>query len=464
MQDKIAEAMQKRKNTLIYLLTMLLMPGTCLALDNVIISEVLYDPAGTETGGEAVEIYNPTDHATDISGWTIKTESSSTDATIPAGTILGAKTFYLIADSGWSESRDNTNWPEADHEEAITMSNTDAGVALVDANGTTIDAAGWGDPAGIDTGLYEGTPAAGAAEGNSLARTGMSDTDDNSADLTEALPDLQNSSTHDTEQNNSQNIELGVDIKNNPPNISSLSVEGDEDSDAAGVQISPNPGSTKHVSFSAEVTDPDGTDPNVTATITGPEESSNPTTMTVTMDKTTQVSNTTADYNATADMEFHDQAGTYTITVKAADASTNSTANTTFQYQSMTAVSIDAGALSFTGAKPGGTATIDGDFALGTTDSPTVRNIGNTQLDIGMYGTDFTDGERTIGISNVRYSFDNDFTGGLSGAITTALQIQALGLARGADSITSLGFQLTIPAATQDGNYTSNITIVAMSS
>ena len=40
--------------------------------DHVVISEVMYNPADSlESGKEWIELYNPTDHAVNISYWTI---------------------------------------------------------------------------------------------------------------------------------------------------------------------------------------------------------------------------------------------------------------------------------------------------------------------------------------------------------------------------------------------------------
>jgi hypothetical protein len=163
-------------------------------------------------------------------------------------------------------------------------------------------------------------------------------------------------------------------------------------------------------------------------------------------------------------MEFYDTAGNYTVTFTAYDASSNASASTTFEYLSMTAISIDSTALMFTGARPGGSAEMRGDMALSTADSPTIRNTGNTPIDIGIYGTDLTDGAKKIAAENMLYSFDNDFGGSLAGTIGKTLQTETLGLENGADSIISLGFRLSIPTTTQNGNYTGQVTVVAMSS
>lgn len=454
--------MKKHLAIAICIFTILTMPLICNAdgNDNVLISETLYDPAVTETGGEAVELYNPTEYGIDISGYTIKTESSTTDITIPEGTILAARTFYLVADVGWSSARDNASWPDADHEEAITMSNTNAGVALVHANGTILDAVGWGDPSGINIGLFEGTPTAHIPPGKSLMRADLTnDTDNNSADFVESLPDLHNSSTSMPEEGSGESITIVVEVQNNAPSVDLLNILGDEDNTTTGVQIIPVPEGTKNLHISTEVSDADGIEPSITAFVSGPGGAN-----TLPLTKTADISNTTWLFNGTMQMMFYDSPGTYNVTVTAGDASANTTYSSEFEYLSMTAVSLDSTSLQFTNAIIGGTSEITGDFALSTTDAPTVRNIGNTQLDIGLYGTDLVYGTKNISLNNLKYSFDNDFESSLAGIVGKSLTLQSIGLANNADSVVSLGFQLFIPATTVNGNYTGSVTVVALSS
>jgi len=154
----------------------------------VVINQVLYDPIGAESGGEAVELKNDGSSAVDISSWVLKTESSDTDATIPEGIILDAGETFLIADEGWDANKDDSGWKSADYEEKITLGNSDSGIALL-SNSTVIDALGWGDVEGIESSLYEGSPASMVPPGKALLRT--KDTDDNSADFIEAAADFQ---------------------------------------------------------------------------------------------------------------------------------------------------------------------------------------------------------------------------------------------------------------------------------
>lgn len=155
---------------------------------SVVISQVLYDPVGTESGGEAIELRNDGNVSVDIGNWVLRTEYADADATIPENTVLKPSETFLVADEGWDDNKDNSSWKSADYEEKITLGNTNGGIALID-NGSIIDAVGWGDAGEIDDGLYEGDPAAEVSAGMALLRT--SDNDDNSEDFEGAEPSFQ---------------------------------------------------------------------------------------------------------------------------------------------------------------------------------------------------------------------------------------------------------------------------------
>lgn len=169
-----------------YLITALLLAQLVQA--GVVINQVLYDPVGTESGGEAVELKNFGSSAVDISGWVLSTESSDADATIPDNTVLQPGAVFLITDEGWDDLKDDSSWKSADYEEKITLGNSDSGIALI-SGGSVVDAVGWGDEANIENNMYEGSPAAPVSSGRALIRT--HDTDDNSEDFVEALADFQ---------------------------------------------------------------------------------------------------------------------------------------------------------------------------------------------------------------------------------------------------------------------------------
>lgn len=155
---------------------------------NVVISQVLYDPVGTESGGEAIELKNTGSSVIDLSDWVIATEASNTDIIIPQGEFIEPEKTFLVADSGWSTKRDDAEWRDADLEDTMTLGNSDSGIALKDSNGSFIDAVGWGDSEEIEDDLWEGVPASMVSQGKSLLR--VDDTNDNSEDFIESEPNF----------------------------------------------------------------------------------------------------------------------------------------------------------------------------------------------------------------------------------------------------------------------------------
>ncbi len=80
--------------------------------DYVVISEVYVD-AFNDTGSEWIELYNPTDSAIDIGGWTIGTPTSSKDATmlrcyIPSEKTISSYGFFMVADTNFSTKKDDS--------------------------------------------------------------------------------------------------------------------------------------------------------------------------------------------------------------------------------------------------------------------------------------------------------------------------------------------------------------------
>ncbi len=414
---------------------------------SVQISEVYYDPIATDSGGEAVELYNPQNYSVDISGYIISTEISDNDAVLPESAVIAALGYYLVADSGWSSSKDDEGWPDADYEEAITLTNTDAGVALKNSSGSIIDAVGWGNSLNIEAGLYEDTPHEGAAQGQSLQR--QQDTDDNSADFTAAQPNLKASVVvGDTE------LQLTINIINTNPDIDGVSVLTDDDSLSEGSQVMPNPNSQKDIKVSAIMEFPGGYNENCTATADFNSQQYD-------MDLTWQ-NLTHAVFNATLELQYYDVPGNYTVTVIATNqygAEISSAAE--FEYLTLTGIALDASQLSCN-LISGSSCEIIGDTNMNTGDKVTIRNIGNTIVDIGITGTDFTSGENTLEAGNIEYVFSQDFNNGEVKVLQSIVVQNDVDLQ--AASNKELSFRITSPATAATGNYVGMISVTAVAS
>ena len=410
-----------------YILLILLIPTV---LADIEIAEVLYDPINTETGGEAIRLYNPTQQPIDISNYIIKTESSATDATLP-NRILLPRDFFLIADLNWSKLKDNATFPNADYEEAITLANTNAGIALLNANNEIIDAIGWGDPTQITIGLFQGTPAIQVKEGNSLKR--ISSTNDNSNDFIENYP-FQGTETKQEENQ----IQLNAHVSSSTQ-INSLSI-ADEDLMTPEIQIFPKPKEQKLIQITTNITGDATTtlaflikDQQILATIN--------------LTKNNEI------YEGYLPINFYDAPGNYTIKIQA----DTKIREQQFTYLPLIAIELDINNLNFEVIK-GKITTLDGDLDT-TTNKTTIKNIGNTNINLGLSATNFISSTSEIAINNLNYSLDTFIT---EKQLSTQLEFSTVAFKPGENSLLPLSFKMYTPETTLEGDYTSTISVTGV--
>lgn len=132
------------------------------AFAQVVISEIMYDPAGTDTGNEWVEIFNASGSAVDITGWKINDGSNHVFNEPPENGSKGSMSIpsggYLILAS--DASLFANAYPSASNviDTVLAMNNTGDTVSLVNADGTTVDTVSYIESSGA------------AGDGNSLHR------------------------------------------------------------------------------------------------------------------------------------------------------------------------------------------------------------------------------------------------------------------------------------------------------
>ncbi|MBI4453202.1 lamin tail domain-containing protein [Candidatus Woesearchaeota archaeon] len=449
------------------------------ANEGIIINQVYVDPVDTEAGGEAIELFNPTQQTIDISGYTIKTESSNADVTIPINSKISSNSYYLITDLGWSSLKDNSLWPKADHEEAMTLYNTNSGIALVNKNLEIIDAVGWGDIAEIIAGLYENTAAPNPPTGFSLKRINFQDTNNNSNDFMSfmginlifynssfvynASDDNKNNNSNNTKesQNNTEtnttydiSIELPViiNLTNSAPTIIDYNLSLDE-SEEEGYQIMPNAGEIKDVEINVVVDDNDGNeDVNyVTALVTAPEFVKE-----IQLNKTANVSNG-ALFSGNIIMNYYDTPEKYNIVLTAKDSSNeNSEKSIEFEYLSVVSFDIDAEQLVFDNVKNKEVKEINGDANFSTKTTPTLKNLGNTKLEVGVYSNSLAlDG------NVMQYKFSGDYNN-ITTKIVANETLEQLNF--GAEKTLPLSFKIALEKYLKPDVYLANINIVGVAS
>ncbi len=143
---------------------------------NVVVNEVLASNAATLADpdfgdfGDWIELYNASDAAVDLSGWTITDNLSRPDKwTIPSGTTIAARGFLLV----WADDED-TGPPDATQLHAnFKLSAGGEQAGLFDATGAVVDTVTYGEqatdisygrsPDGADTWAFFSTPTPGAA-------------------------------------------------------------------------------------------------------------------------------------------------------------------------------------------------------------------------------------------------------------------------------------------------------------
>lgn len=426
-------------------LGILLMLSTMVSA-NVQISQVLYDPNTTQSGGEAVELFNPTDSDINISGYYLKTETSTKDATLPANTMIRAKSYYLVADAGFSVNKDNPAWPDADYEEAITFTNTDAGVALIDPEGNIVDALGWGSPASINAGLFEGTPADHVAKGKGLLR--INHTNDNHRDFIEVIPQFKNSNSESGGMGGSANysakIALAVTVTNPLSRIISFLIE-DDDLTRNGTQVIPYPKVKREVNITIHANNELGKEyiGDISLRFNGKN---------YTFIKTKEINATDALFTSTIQLDFFEQPGIYNLTLVFLNNTENISLSSQIEYPELMAFEVDSASLSCA-AKIGQTCKVYGDEVISSDGKTTIRNIGNTKLDFEIFGKNLEKGTDKIDVSNIKYSFGAAQMKPLS----SAPSLNLISLENSDMSVLGLSFELTIPKGTKSGEYVSEI-------
>jgi hypothetical protein len=155
-------------------------PAVAAALP-LLLSEVLYDAAGSDDGKVFVELYGPS--GLDLAGFTVEGVNGADGSVGPLLALAGSvppNGFFVIADVASGA----TQVPEADLLLNFDFQNGPDSIVLRDPNGTTLDALGYGEFAAGEVFAGEGLPAPDPPAGQSLARLFADlDSDDNATDF-----------------------------------------------------------------------------------------------------------------------------------------------------------------------------------------------------------------------------------------------------------------------------------------
>ena len=409
------------------------------ATNHLIISQVLYNPNGTDTDREAVEIYNPTNQTVNISQWFLRTKSYDKDLTFPNNTQIKAHSYFLASDSGW-ETHKNEEWPSADYEESLSLSNSDAGVALVDKNNNTIDAVGWGDGKNINSNLFETQPSVIVADGHALIRKKINDTftdtNNNSNDFYESKPNLHNSNFTES---SSDNIHLFFTVIEPKLNITQIILTDDFSED--NNSITPNPESNRTLILTVKT--------NLEANVSAKLMNENCSFALI------NSTNNTFEYQGKLNISYREKPGEYMIFVNATHQNESVVRSKSFYYESMLALRIDSNNINFGNIEPGKQETLFGDYNMSTPDKPTIKNIGNINLDL-IVSPSSSD---NFNQGNIDYNFDNNLNNMYSLNETHRIKLNLT-----TSETTPLSIIVRVPETQSLGSYDSVMEINAVSS
>ncbi|MFT4303356.1 MAG: lamin tail domain-containing protein [Candidatus Woesearchaeota archaeon] len=387
---------------------------------DIYITQVLYRPMMTTSGGEAVELYNSGNEAVNLSGYTLATASNIRDATLTDSAIIYPRGYFLIADAGWSEKKDSPVFPLADHEQAITMRSTNGGVSLRDRDGNIIDSVGWGNTDGIPEGLVSGSAANYTKQGESLVRINF--TGNNALDFISHYPNFTNSLGLTRDISNYA-VSLTVNIEDTSNYITNISLPFDFEN-----KIILNPGDIR----------------NINLTFQSIHELEN--LYIEFMGNFLSYEKEGYDYVSSFSLDFTTIPGEYSIIITARSGEYDLFHNITFIVLPLISFSIDISEINCQSKN----CIISEDYSA-SNQIPSVKNTGNVPLNFQVYADNLTDSSKSINIENVKFSLgDSELR-----QLTNSPQLYPINLQP--NSIIPLSLQVDIPGDIIPGRYTTKM-------
>jgi len=127
--------------------------STVPSANHIVFSEVLYNPSGTESDEEWIELYNPKSDSVNISGYTI--EDNGGVYSIPNGTIIDDGEYLVIARNGTRFEELYGDPPDLDGL-SLSLSNGEDYLKLIDDDDDEIDMVAWEGKSGWDLEVKNG--------------------------------------------------------------------------------------------------------------------------------------------------------------------------------------------------------------------------------------------------------------------------------------------------------------------
>jgi len=429
-------------NKKIYLLV-----GICLVFlmakstDAIVINEIMYDPNGADGDREWIELYNNETNDIDITGWRFYESGTNHTLTLIQGNMIIPKNGYaVIVDNNDSFLSDYPSFNGTLIDSTFSLLQDGEFICILDSSLALVDCVNYSKSWGAND------------NGNTLEKIdpdkGSTKDNWNESKVNGGTPGMKNSvSSTISEQNltaEPTTIPIYVNVIGKKPSINNITISPDYYS-TEGFQIMPNAGENKEITINAVIGDDDSIDniASVTTTINNNE---------IELLKKETLNEYEAIYEGKINMSFYDASGNYDITLKAVDNSSSEEIKTTqFEYLELLAIDINFDTINF------------GDITTGTNNTIsnqdlTIHNIGNVISDIEVGGTNLTNGEEAVDISNLQYQFDTSPFVPLLNNPTIA----DISLGCDESSYKNMNLRLFIPEGTKTGSYSGSIIITAI--
>ncbi len=419
------------------------------AVADLRITQILYDPEGVDTGKEWIELYNPSDEYVSLDSYSVETGNGAkeNDWTIE----WNGTTDYTIHPKGYFLIGEEESLAEPDFVTNLDLQNGPDSCRLL-RDSTPIDTVGWGDHSFEE--YYEEYPTDKSSEGEALQRRytinnsirSYSFTSNNSFDFYSSAPMPKNSGFLFS----SSMIEVEIEVIQHSINISNITMQ-DIDNQKSGTQVMLNPGKNRSLDIYAVIGYSSGID-KITdsyATFKG-----------VRYDLTLyeQLSPYNGRFKGVIDIPYFFIPGVYEVKITAENSDgLVSYTNTSIELLSLAALEIDSSSLKFSNSSAKASSKISGDNLISTPENPTIRNIGNRNIDLLISGADLSSGDNMIPIFNMNYTLSDNVPRGMS----TEPQKTLLNLSVGDSS--PISFSLFIPENSIAGKYIGSVLISAVS-
>ena len=139
---------------------------------DIVISEIMYAPDGTDSDREYIEVYNTTDHSIDLENWVIIDEDPSASDPrqddINNTLTVGSHKFAVLCENDATGENGGVDCAY-DYANAISHTNTADYIVLEDPSGTVIDEVHYDEDSGWPNAVGASLEYVGGADGNNNA-------------------------------------------------------------------------------------------------------------------------------------------------------------------------------------------------------------------------------------------------------------------------------------------------------